>query len=74
MKEHLADIRHDRDTPVARHFSTGSHCASTPMMELIEVLKSDPSLEQTTKDRRNRELYWIHQLRTLEPLGLNMAG
>lgn len=74
MKEHLADIAHERETPVARHFMTGSNCTSTPQMELIEVLKSDPNKDQSTRDRRHRELHWIQQLRTLAPLGLNMAG
>ncbi len=74
IKEHKADVRHGRDTPVARHFGTPNHSHECLKAEVIEVLTADPDEGTTTVTRRKREYYWIHQLKTLYPFGMNGMG
>ena len=74
IKKHLADVRHVRDTPVARHFNLPDHSHQHLKAEVIEVLTGDPDLEESTAERRRREYYWIHQLKTLPPFGMNSMG
>ena len=69
-KEHLADIKH-RDTPVAKHFNTEGHSHNHLITLIIEYLNLDLNIDNTTRIRRSRESFWIHQLRTLKPMGLN---
>ena len=71
MKEHLADIRHVRDSPVARHFTSPDHDIDNFSYEIIEIGTRNPDSETTTSHRREREMYWIHQLKTLFPRGMN---
>ena len=71
MEEHLADIRHNRDKLVAKHFNLPGNTTQNLTSFIIESVNTDPDLEQATRTRRNRESYWIHQLRTLKPLGIN---
>ncbi|VDI35696.1 Hypothetical predicted protein [Mytilus galloprovincialis] len=35
IKEHLADIRHDRDTAVAEHFNQEDHCKGTITVQVL---------------------------------------
>jgi hypothetical protein len=70
-KEHLADIRHGRDTPVARHFILPNHHLSDVVPRIIEFLTADPEVADNTSIRRDREHYWIHQLKTHNPMGIN---
>ena len=39
MKEHLADIRHTRDIPVAKHFNQIDHMSSRFASLIIEAIK-----------------------------------
>ena len=71
MKEHLADIRHVRDSPVARHFTSPDHNIDNFSYEIIEIGTRNPDSDTTTSHRREREMYWIHQLKTLFPRGMN---
>ena len=71
MKEHLADIKHARDTPVAKHFNQTDHINARFASLIIEAINPDVENPTTTSLRRSQETYWIHQLRTLKPLGLN---
>jgi hypothetical protein len=41
---------------------------------VLETITQDPELENSTIHRRTREEFWIHRLRTLDPLGLNAMG
>ena len=70
-KEHLADIKHNRDTPVAKHFNTEGHSHNHLNTLIIEYFNLDLNIDNTTRIRRSRESFWIYQLRTLKPLGLN---
>ena len=64
--EHLHDIRNNRPTNVARHFS--SSCRLLHLTFLC--IDSSPSLNR----RRAKETRWIRALRTLKPLGLNAVS
>ncbi len=71
IKEHLADIKHSRDTPIANHFNARNHAHIALEVIIMDLIKGEID-ETTTKTwRRSRESYWIHQLRSLKPLGIN---
>ena len=70
IKEHLADIKHNRYKPVSRHMNNHNNHKIT--FQIISVIHNDPSKTNTTKIRKDREMYWIHQLRTITPRGLNV--
>ena len=69
IKEHLADIKHARDKPVAIHMQTHKNKAIS--FQIIHIVYSDPEDQNGTTLRKQKELYWIHQLRTPTPRGLN---
>lgn len=71
ISEHLADIRLKRDKPVANHFNRPEHNMTLVNYQVVEVINRDPSLDTTTVFRRQRESFWIAQLRTLQPQGIN---
>ena len=69
--EHLADIKHNRDTPVATHFNKDSHKVKSLKCEIIEALKGDPETDSSSLLRDRREQFWIHQLQSKYPNGIN---
>ena len=69
--EHLADIRHKRDSPVALHFNKDTHTVSALRCEIIESLKGNPEEDTSKALRDRREQFWIHQLQTKHPNGIN---
>jgi hypothetical protein len=71
IAEHLADIRHKRDTPVSLHFNKDLHSVNSVRCEILEALKGDPECESTRTLRDRREQLWIHQLQTKHPKGIN---
>ena len=71
IAEHLADIRHKRDTPVSLHFNKDLHSVKSVRCEILEALKGDPESESTKSLRDRREQFWIHQLQTKHPNGIN---
>ena len=73
-KEHLADIKHKRDKPVAKHINSHKDGNSTLQVNILEVCNMDPDSEGTTMFRRKREVHWIYTFRTLFPEGLNALG
>ena len=56
---------------IGKHFGTSLHTIEDMKIQVLEYIKLDKDLPSTTSHRRKRELFWIHQLRTLEPAGLN---
>ena len=74
FKEHLADIRHNRDTPVANYFNLNSHkTAATqaqPIPTILSQIAGHP--DRTTDIRKNKEKMWIHTLRSTAPHGINI--
>jgi hypothetical protein len=72
ISEHLGDIRNNRNyKPVAWHFNSKHHKISNVMALILESITKDPEEQATTDHRRDREVHWIYQLRTVDPLGLN---
>ena len=71
MKDHLADIKYARDTPVAKYFNQTDHANARFGSFIIEAINPDVENPTTTSLTRSQETHWIHQLRTLKPLGLN---
>ena len=74
FKEHLADIRHNRDTPVAKHFNLNSHkSAATPAQPIPTILSRIAGHpDRMTDVRKNKEKMWIHTLRSTAPHGINV--
>ena len=69
MKEHLADIKYARDKPVAIHMQ--QHKSKLIIYQIICLIKSNPDNPRSTTLRKSFEMYWIHQLRTMKPRGIN---
>ena len=69
--EHLADIRHKRDSPVSLHFNKELHSVNSVKCEIIEALKGNPESDSSKSLRDRREQFWIHQLQTKYPNGIN---
>ncbi len=67
IKEHIADIRHARNSPIATHFCSESHLISDFSFLGIEYLYS-----QSFTHRRLREAVWMVKLDTINN-GLNTA-
>ena len=69
--EHLADIRHSRDSPVSLHFNKDLHNVNSLRCEIIKTLKGDSETDKSKSLRDRREQFWIHQLQTKHPNGMN---
>lgn len=66
IKEHIWDIKADRDKPVAIHFNKSGHSYNNLKVQIIERVS-----EKNTAYRRIREELWIDKLKTVSPFGLN---
>ena len=77
FKEHKASIKacnpqtQHKATPVARHFNTKGHTVDMIESHIIEIIKKDPILDTTTVFRKQREMFWIHKFKTMQPAGIN---
>ena len=69
--EHLADIKHKRDSPVSLHFNQPEHNVQAVKCEIIETLKGDPETDSSQALRDRREQFWIHQLQSKHPNRIN---
>ena len=67
---HRYDIRNKLDKPVARHFNSDGHSLSDMSVQGIEKITGlqDSSLNLRLK----REAFWIYELKTLNPEGINI--
>jgi hypothetical protein len=66
FKEYDADIRLQRNTAEARHFTTTNHSSNNLGLVILELIKD------TSKHyRKLREVHWIQRLQTEVPNGLN---
>ena len=74
FKEHLADIRHNRVTPVAKHYNLNSHKNNTtpvfPIPSILIRIAGHPDL--MTDERKNKEKMWIYTLRSIAPHSINL--
>ena len=67
MKEHCADARFNRNTPIARHFNLPNHGAHNISITCIDrPPKNDPIM------RKLLEKEWILKLNTTQPDGINI--
>lgn len=70
--EHKSSIRnHDEKSAVARHFNAVKHEARQLQYMGIEVVQTPRRGGDRDKLLLQREAYWIHQLDTLIPKGMN---
>ena len=74
MKEHLRDIRTNKNTPVAYHFNSVGHSTDDFQIEVISYvyLHVPPNSPEGYDIRRLIEKKWIHKLKTSHPHGLNI--
>ncbi len=56
---------------MARHLSRNQHTRDDLKVQILELIRLDPLGPHTDAYRKTREHFWIHRLRTLQPLGLN---
>ena len=66
LKEHLADVRHERNKAVAVHFNEPDHDISDFQIVILEKCA-----DRSRYYRKIRELFWIERLNTIIPSGLN---
>jgi hypothetical protein len=75
LYEHLYSIKQTNNykvtTPVSTHFSTYGHTQKDLMFQVIERCPSLSDTEETSRSRKRRELFWIWQLRSITPAGIN---
>ncbi|CAH1252831.1 CDK7 [Branchiostoma lanceolatum] len=74
MNGHRSSIKTDKDTPIAAHFNQPSHTVADMEVVGLEKLAYGRTEDLTRQRRLSRESYWIHQLRTLHPEGLNLES
>ena len=67
VKEHIADVRLQRDTPVARHFDSDNGHSIQDLR--AQIIWQAPAI---AIDRRLTESRFIKHLGTLQPSGLNL--
>ncbi|XP_078583735.1 uncharacterized protein LOC144866254 [Branchiostoma floridae x Branchiostoma japonicum] len=74
MNGHRSSIKTDKDTPISAHFNQPSHTVADMEVIGLEKLAYGRTEDLTRQRRLHRESYWIHQLRTLHPEGLNQES
>jgi hypothetical protein len=72
IAEHLGDIKNQRlNKPLGKHFNLPGHKFGSIKTCILELIKDNPDLPETTIKTRAREYFWIMRLRTPDPFGLN---
>jgi len=84
FQKHLKDIEHACNwhkappsyqqtgkTNVGRHFSQKDHKTDDVKIQVLELIRANPQSETALKLRLERENYWMHQLKTIYPSGIN---
>ena len=73
ITEHKAAIRHNNmDYAIARHYKEQNHGAATSLKFIgIEKIEPNPRGGNLINQLLRREAYWIFELKTIEPFGLN---
>ncbi|XP_078584852.1 uncharacterized protein LOC144867010 [Branchiostoma floridae x Branchiostoma japonicum] len=74
LNGHRSSINTKKDTPVSAHFNLTDHNIADLEVLGIEKLRYTGHEDTTRQRRLQRESYWIHQLRTLHPEGLNQES
>ena len=63
---HVSSVKTKKLYPVAIHFNNPNHSINDVEIIVIEACTSNDT------HRKVRESHWIHQLKTLQPYGLNI--
>ena len=63
-----------QSTPVSEHFNNNCSRPARLRFQILETIRGDPTSIETLTHRRKRELWWILNLRTLDPLGINIQS
>ena len=63
--EHLSDIRHNRNKPVAQHFNSANHTIMDLKVKGLWQILGD------SFERKHTESHIIQRLGTMSPLGMN---
>lgn len=66
IKEHLADVRHQREKAVARHFNDEEHAITDFGVVILEKIIDNSKYYRLIKEKE-----WIDKLKTEIPKGLN---
>ena len=66
VNSHRNTIKHNNDTPVAKHFNLPNHSLKNVHIIAIDHVKDDDR-----HTRENKETFWIHTLKTATPTGIN---
>jgi hypothetical protein len=66
LTQHIHAIRHQTDTRISWHFNQPRHSMKDITIRPIERIFTD-----NKKLRLNREHYWIKELKTIHPFGIN---
>ncbi|KAI8497723.1 hypothetical protein Bbelb_243750 [Branchiostoma belcheri] len=74
LNGHQSAINTKKDIPVSAHFNQTHHSVGDLEILGIERLRYTGNEDLTRQRRLQRESYWIHQLRTLHPDGLNQES
>ena len=70
MLEHIGYVRRrETDQPIGLHYNLKNHGPEDMTFQIIQTLDTTPVARDPK--RLSRELYWIDQLKTLNPQGLN---
>ena len=77
MYEHLKTIQEHGNsaqitTPVSTHFNKVCKRPAKLEFQILETIKGNPDELSTTLYRKRREKWWILNLRSLDPLGINV--
>ena len=70
---HLSDIRHGKDTTLARHMATHGVTNNPPIcISILEFINASPDSDTAQKLRNKWEKMWMARLNTYIPQGLNI--
>ena len=67
MKEHLRDVRLEKDKPINGHFSASNHSCADLRFSILQKMYTTDRIE-----RQINESAWIYRLKTARPLGCNV--
>ena len=78
MYEHLRSIQEhgqlgNQTTPVSTHFNVVCKRPAHLQFQILETISGNTDDLSTTLYRKKREKWWILNLRTLDPLGINVC-
>ena len=70
LNHHRSNIFNHVKTYISNHFNFPDHNITHLSIQLIDTVHSDQNIHQELK---RLEKFWINTLKTLQPLGLNVA-